>query len=298
MLRRCNRELVTAIGTQVGASRHLGSCSKGVGRAASGHRPTSRACLPLQSRPSLRIPGSCCSLTSCCSLGTAAPRWRRLRNRAEGRFSMRCCTDSPRRGVRRSPPWCRPHRASDRSYREHLRFFVMRLSIPIFLLALVASAPMGARASAVAATGGPAPVRFAPAAGWHVRTGKVRACPGVAASRCSAVTSVAATIRWRDCLHCRPHRTLGVLPPGGIAIQVTVVRERPTRIPFRFSWPPTIRPSHIEGLEGVPDHIGVYQRSTRIGAREVFAIAFFGRAPPTAGQIRRANAALRRGRLG
>ena len=42
------------------------------------------------------------------------------------------------------------------------------------------------------------PARSAPAAGWDTRVGKVHACPGVPASRCVQVFSVASTTRWRD----------------------------------------------------------------------------------------------------
>jgi hypothetical protein len=37
------------------------------------------------------------------------------------------------------------------------------------------------------------PARSAPAAGWDTRVGKVHACPGVPASRCIQVFSVAST---------------------------------------------------------------------------------------------------------
>src|SRR5947208_1486437 len=66
------------------------------------------------------------------------------------------------------------------------------------------------------------PVAFARAAGWHVHTGRVHACPGVSASRCSQVTSVASTAPWRDCVECLPHKTFAAMPASGVAIQITV----------------------------------------------------------------------------
>jgi hypothetical protein len=51
------------------------------------------------------------------------------------------------------------------------------------------------------------------------------------------------------------------------------------------------------GFEGLPRRIGVYQASTRVGARELFVFVFFGRGQPTARQLSRANTELRRARL-
>ena len=160
------------------------------------------------------------------------------------------------------------------------------------LLIVVVAAP-------ASAASGLAPVRFAPAAGWHVREGAVHACPGVPASRCSQVASVASTTRWRDCLDCLPHRTVAALAAGGIAVKITLAIERPLRVGRTFAWPPRIRKAEVHaGFEGLPGRIAVYQRSTRVGEREVFVFAFFGRGKPTTGQLDRANAELRRARLG
>jgi hypothetical protein len=93
---------------------------------------------------------------------------------------------------------------------------------------------------------------FAPALGWHLLRGKVVACPGVPASRCSTVTSTASTIRWRDCLDCLPHRTFAAMSAGDILIQVSVGVERPIRVRTTFAWPPRISRRQITGLEGVP----------------------------------------------
>jgi hypothetical protein len=143
-----------------------------------------------------------------------------------------------------------------------------------------------------------APVRFAPAPGWHVRHGTVHACVGVSAARCSQVTSSAATTRWRDCLECLPHRTLAAMPADGIAIQVSVAIEHPARVKPAFAWPPQIRRGDVNaGFEGLPGRIGVYQGSTRVDEREVFVFVFFGRGKPTARQLDRANTELRHARL-
>jgi hypothetical protein len=144
-----------------------------------------------------------------------------------------------------------------------------------------------------------APLRFTPAPGWYLRHGTVHACPGTSAARCSQVTSSAATIRWRDCLECLPHRTVAAMPADGIAIQVTVAIERPARLKRTFAWPPQIRRREVNaGFEGLPGRIGVYQASIRIGQREVLVFVFFGRGKPTASQLRGANTELRRARLG
>jgi hypothetical protein len=85
---------------------------------------------------------------------------------------------------------------------------------------------------------------------------------------------------------------------GDILIQVRVGVERPMRVRKTFAWPPRIRRAQIVGLEGVPPRIGVYQGQTRVGTREVGVLVFFGRAHPTSRQLRRANAELRRCRIG
>ena len=156
--------------------------------------------------------------------------------------------------------------------------------------ATLASVAVGARLVAV---------QFSPAAGWHLLTGRVHACPGVRASRCSQVTSVASTTRWRDCLECLPHRTLSAMPGKSIAIQITVAIEHPPRVDPMFSWPLQVKRAKVTaGFEGLPRRIGVYQASTRVDAREVFLFVFFGRDKPTVRQVNRVNAELRRAHLG
>lgn len=89
------------------------------------------------------------------------------------------------------------------------------------------------------------------------------------------------------------------MPTDGIAIQVTVSIERPLRVRRTFAWPPQIRRGEVQaGVEGLPSRIGVYQGSTRVGARQIFVFVFFGRGKPSAGQLDRANTELRTGRLG
>jgi hypothetical protein len=139
---------------------------------------------------------------------------------------------------------------------------------------------------------------FAPALGWHLLRGKIVACPGVPASRCSTVMSTASTIRWRDCLDCLAHRTFAAMSARDILIQVRVGVERPIRVRKTFAWPPRITRRQIAGLEGVPRRIGVYQGQTRVGTREVGVFAFFGRAHATSRQLKRANAELRRCHVG
>jgi hypothetical protein len=89
------------------------------------------------------------------------------------------------------------------------------------------------------------------------------------------------------------------MPATGIAIQITVSIEHPARVKPTFAWPPQIRRGEVNaGFEGLPGRIGVYQGSTRVGAREVFVFVFFGRGQPKARQLLRANTELRRARLG
>jgi len=142
------------------------------------------------------------------------------------------------------------------------------------------------------------PAHFAPSPGWHVREGSVHACPGVSARRCSQVTTVASSTRLRDCVECLPHRTTAVMPSGAIVIKIGLAIEHPSRLARTFSWPPRItRASVAAGFEGLPGRIGVYQGSSRIGAREVSVFVLFGRGAPTKRQLRRANAELRRARV-
>jgi hypothetical protein len=141
------------------------------------------------------------------------------------------------------------------------------------------------------------PAHFAPAAGWHTRVGQAHACPGVPASRCVQVFSVASTTRWRDCLDCLPHRTVAAMRPADIAIQVNVARERKARA--GPAWPPRVTCSKVvAGFEGLPGRVGTFQAYTRLGRREVSVFIVFGRSRPTDGQLQRANAELRRVRFG
>jgi hypothetical protein len=142
------------------------------------------------------------------------------------------------------------------------------------------------------------PAHFVPAAGWHLREGRAHACVGVPASRCSQATSVASTVRFRDCLECLPHHTVAVMRAKDIAIKVGVAVEHPVRTKRTFAWPPRVmRRTVIAGFEGLPGRIGVYQGATLIGRREVSVFIVFGRPVPTNRQLRRANAELRRARF-
>src|SRR5262249_58698216 len=59
-----------------------------------------------------------------------------------------------------------------------------RVSFVLGISGLVVLAPLGSATRSPAAITALAPARFAPAAGWQVRVGKVHACVGVPASRC------------------------------------------------------------------------------------------------------------------
>ena len=143
------------------------------------------------------------------------------------------------------------------------------------------------------------PASLPPQPGWHSGHTSVRACPGVAASRCVQATTWAATIRWRDCGECLPHRTVAALPPGGIALQVTVAVEHPVPGWVRLErWPPRVRSGEIVApFEGLPARVGVYQHVALVHGIEVSAIVFFGRPHPTAKQAARARALLARLKL-
>jgi hypothetical protein len=173
-----------------------------------------------------------------------------------------------------------------------------RVSFVLGISCLLVLALLGDATRSPAASTALAPARFAPAAGWQVRVGKPHACVGVPASRCSQVTTVASTTRFRDCLECLPHRTVAAMRAQDIAIKLTVAIERPLRTKRIFAWPPRIVRRAVAGLEGLPARIGVYQGSTLVGSKEVFAFAFFGRAVPTDRQLKRVNAELRRSRIG
>jgi len=115
--------------------------------------------------------------------------------------------------------------------------------------------------------------------GWH--TGAARS------------HSWAATVRLRDCPNCIPHRTLAVLPPDGIVIQLTVATER--RIHGAAArWPTQIRLREVvAGFEGVPSRYGVVQQFTHTGRVEHVLWVWFGRAQPTRAQLAAANLQLR-----
>ena len=129
-----------------------------------------------------------------------------------------------------------------------------------------------------------APATFAAAPGWHVGAGRVHACPGVPATTCQSVSTWAATVPWRDCAECLPHRTLAKLPADGIALQLLLSRERTTPNWIRpLSSPPRL-PAACPGLEGLPSRIGVVQiLGTRHGLH-AYLFVFFGRTRPTPAQ--------------
>jgi hypothetical protein len=135
---------------------------------------------------------------------------------------------------------------------------------------------------------------FASTPGWHVGHGSVQACGEVPAD-CKEAASWASTVPYRDCGNCIPHRTLTVLPPAGIVIELnaSVTRSTPSWM-RRVRWPLRVRPSDVNGLEGVPARIGVVQRYVLIGRVQLSLFVYFGRVHPTASQLARANAELAR----
>jgi hypothetical protein len=127
-----------------------------------------------------------------------------------------------------------------------------------------------------------------------VKEGRAHACVGVSASRCSQVTSVASTTRFRDCLECLPHRTVAAMQAKDIAIKLTVAIEHPLRGKRTFAWPPRVNRRAVAApFEGLLPRIGDYQGATLIGRPEVSVFVVFGRAVPTRRQLTRANAELR-----
>jgi hypothetical protein len=139
-----------------------------------------------------------------------------------------------------------------------------------------------------------APARFAPRPGWHAGVAGVHACPGVSSERCRSAPSWAATIKWRDCGECLPHRTLARMPADGIAIQISLAIERPfpTWLHQRI-WPPRIDPRKVVApFEGLPGRIGVYQWIGLVGRVEASVMLFFGRSHPTSRQLAAAEAEL------
>jgi hypothetical protein len=143
------------------------------------------------------------------------------------------------------------------------------------------------------------PAEFAPANGWYVGAGTLQTCPGVPAARCSQRWFWTATVPWKDCPFCLPHRTVGTLPRNGIAISASIVIERPIAAKREVAWPPRIRATDVGArFEGLPRRIGVYQLFARVGkGREIYLVVFFGRADPTPRQIGKANARLASVRL-
>jgi hypothetical protein len=160
----------------------------------------------------------------------------------------------------------------------------------IGIVVLVAAASLSLTASAATLT----PVKFAAKPGWYVGVGKAHACPGVTASKCTRVTSWASTVRWRDCVDCLPHKTVGALPAKGVSIQVSLIRENPAVAKETLAWPPQIRAADlVSPFEGLPSRIAAYKRFARVGPYEVYLLVLFGRSKPDASQIASANAALR-----
>jgi hypothetical protein len=178
------------------------------------------------------------------------------------------------------------------------RLFLANLLVAVSVAPALATQGSPAALSTWTPGATPVPVQF-PANGWDVRRNRVHACPGVLASRCSQVTSLASTTRWRDCVECLPHKTLALMPRSGIAIQITVSVEHPPRAGHTFAWPPRVKRAQVQaGFEGLPSRIGVYQAASLIKKREVSLFVWFGRSRPTVSQVSRANAELRRARLG
>jgi hypothetical protein len=179
--------------------------------------------------------------------------------------------------------------------------FMRRISGAIALItaACLTVAPPRSEATVSARAPGVTPVRFKPAVGWHVRTGSAHACPGVSASRCAQVTTVASTSAWLDCVECAPHRTLAAIPSDGIAIRFTVALEPTARARRTFKWPAQVSLAEVNApFEGLPSRIGVYQASTRVGTRDLFVFVYFGRDKPSTRQLKTANDELREARLG
>ena len=186
---------------------------------------------------------------------------------------------------------------SERTLRVR-RFFLIDLVVTVSIAAALATQGSHAGLSEPALGASPVPVQF-PTNGWDVRRNRVHACPGVPASRCSQVTSLASTTRWRDCVECLPHKTLAAMPRSGIAVQITVAVEHPARAVHTFAWPPQVKLAQVQaGFEGLPGRIGVYQAASLIERREVSLFVWFGRSRPTVSQVSKANTELRHARLG
>lgn len=159
-------------------------------------------------------------------------------------------------------------------------------------LALVAAAT----GVVLAGCGGTAvpPPHFRVAADWHVGSRPARTCH-VRHASCVRALAWAATVPCADCGADEPLRTLAVLPSGGIVIQLVSFRIGDTYPPRRL-WPTQVRPSDVEsgyvGLTRQP--LFDAMRAGRTGATDWSLLVWFGRAHPTAHQLARANAELRR----
>jgi hypothetical protein len=140
-----------------------------------------------------------------------------------------------------------------------------------------------------------APARFAARPGWHTGAARAHACPGVTPARCRSASSWAATVQWRDCGECLPHRTLARIPADGVAIQVSLATERPFPAWLRRRpWPPRVDSSLVVApFEGLPGRIGVYQWHGLVRSFEAQVMIFFGRSRPTPHQLSAAEAELR-----
>ena len=138
------------------------------------------------------------------------------------------------------------------------------------------------------------PPHFRHAPGWHVGSRPAHACAGVSASRCVQASGWASTVRYRDCPNCSPpHRTLAHLPPGGIVIQLSNGRERPSRAPTG-EWPPRIRARDLTvGFEGEPDRYGVFQTIRADRNARAVPLRLVRPRPSDRHQLARANAELR-----
>jgi hypothetical protein len=137
-----------------------------------------------------------------------------------------------------------------------------------------------------------APATFAPGVGWHVGSGRVHACPGGSAASCRYVSSWAATVPWRDCPECLPHRTVARLPADGIALQLQVGIERdPPKWMRPLQWPPRVH-DVVAPFEGLPPRIGVFQAQGFVHGNSASLFVFFGRSRPSRAQLRKARAEL------
>lgn len=151
---------------------------------------------------------------------------------------------------------------------------------------------------AITGVGPLSPVRFTQRSGWSTGAGVAHACPGVSADRCTRVSGWATTATWRDCPDCLPRRTAAALPPNGIAIQVSLLREIPLTARETVTWPLHVRASDVvTPFEGLPARIGAYRLFAQVKRYEVYALVLFGRGKPTARQIAAANVQLRTARL-